>query len=115
MDATLTLNTNANEGGTFVFNLTGIGDFENSLRELAELTVAAFPNPVAEQLNVTMGEGLTNGTARIYNTQGQLIWLEAVPNGIQQVAFKASHLPKGAYLLELRDQERRGALRFVRR
>ncbi|MCI4649121.1 ELWxxDGT repeat protein [Phaeodactylibacter sp.] len=114
LDATLTLNTNANEGGTFVFNLTGIGDMESSVRDLATLSLSAFPNPVRDRLNVTLGEGLYNGTARVYNAQGQLIWTEAVPNGIQQVAFKASQLAKGTYLLELRDGERRGTLRFIK-
>lgn len=114
LDATLTLNTNANEGGTFVFNLTGIGDMESSVRDLATLSLSAFPNPVRDRLNVTLGEGLYNGTARVYNAQGQLIWTEAVPKGIQQVAFKASQLAKGTYLLELRDGERRGTLRFMK-
>ena len=114
LDATLTLNTNANEGGTFVFNLTGIGDMESSVRDLATLSLSAFPNPVSDRLNVTLGEGLANGTARVYNAQGQLIWTEAVPNGIQQVTFKASQLAKGTYLLELRDGERRGTLRFIK-
>jgi hypothetical protein len=114
LDATLTINTNANEGGTFVFNLTGIGDMESSVRDLAQLSVQAFPNPVKDQLHVQMGEGLQNGTARIYNAQGQLIWSEAVPDGVRQVDFQARQLPKGAYLLELRGSERRGTLRFLK-
>lgn len=115
LDATLTLNTNANEDGTFVFNLRGIGDLESSVRELSDLDVTAFPNPVADQLQVNMAKSLTSGTAHIYNAQGQRIWSAAVPNGVRQVNFRAHELPTGQYLLELRDQEHRGTLRFIKK
>ena len=113
-NTTLTVNTNANAGGTFIFNLTGTGDMESSTLNLVELSIEAFPNPVADQLNITLGEGMLNGTARVFNAQGQLVWAAAVPDSVKQINFNAHQLASGTYLLELSDQERRGTLRFIK-
>jgi len=114
LSTTLTINSSANQNGTFVFNLTGEGDLMNSTRQLVPLGVEAFPNPVAGRVHLQLGEGLSNGRALLYNQQGQLIWQQPVPDAVRQIDFGMDELPAGPYYLELRDGERRGTIELMK-
>lgn len=82
----------------------------------AQLDFNLFPNPTATgYINVTFpaaSKGLI--TASIFDLQGRLVSQESIATrGKQTSAIDTSALPRGAYVLQLKDEEKTGSREFV--
>lgn len=64
------------------------------------------PNPVQDQLFVDFGQAI-NSTAslKIYDTQGKLLMVQQVAEGIQQTQVNVAGLPEGVLLVQLENEE----------
>jgi hypothetical protein len=70
-------------------------DLGSGIAENTALQLDVFPNPAADEINVHA----TNGQLQIFNARGQLV--QSVRPGKQPIGI--SHLPKGLYILHLRE------------
>jgi len=98
----------------FLLYLHGRADIEGSVNALEKVHVEAYPNPVRSQLTLELGESFSNGQLSIYYQQGRLIFGEPIPDSARQLEILLSHLPAGAYFLELRDAKRRGTVELLK-
>jgi hypothetical protein len=70
-------------------------DLGSGIAENAVLPLDVFPNPAVDEINIHA----TNGQLQIFNAHGQLV--QSARIGKQPIAI--SHLPKGLYILHLRE------------
>ena len=64
---------------------------------LSKGEVTVWPNPVGDSLSLSLSEG--EGTARMYNAIGQLVYTSAVQKGVNTIDTK--HFAVGVYVLEV--------------
>ncbi len=67
-----------------------------------------YPNPAVDVLNVTNVS--KNATYNIYSTAGQLVSKGAVNDS----KVKVSHLPKGVYIIDVKENETSTKLKFIK-
>lgn len=65
----------------------------------AELGLRIYPNPAQEELNITTTEDISNGTARLLDTQGKL-WKKQLLSG-RNNSMLLEDVVSGIYMLQL--------------
>ena len=97
------------EGETFRLD-TSLTPFTTSTLNAtsADLAVSLFPNPSASEFNVTydVTKALGDVTLRITDATGRTVTTQRMGRNASTLAFGAN-LPKGLYLVELYDDDRR--------
>lgn len=63
-----------------------------------------FPNPVSNELNITMPTPLQHGQLKIWNAKGQLVQRSTI-YGNRVISLPIKHLPKGVYTVEVSDEK----------
>lgn len=62
-----------------------------------------FPNPVSNELNITMQTPLQHGQLKIWNANGQLVGRSMI-YGNRNINIPVKHLSKGIYTVEISDE-----------
>lgn len=90
-----------------------------SLADLSrEATLTVAPNPVADQLNLSVASQLTGPyTAKLFDATGRQ-WLTqrvTLTGGTDRFSFPAGDVPTGVYFLQLTNGQRATTMRVVKR
>ena len=98
-------------------NLTNAEHFANSL-STPEGSLDLYPNPVSGVLTVTFDSQEFTEAAdfHIYSIHGVLVHAQkfGLDNRAGRIQYNASDLVPGMYIVQIRDQDRRYALKFVK-
>lgn len=105
--------------GTYFYQLTAIG--YNSIEYnrkgsvlLLRNSSEAYPNPVEDNLKVTMHDDLAGPlTAFFYSVYGQIVHSETVPDA-NKIEIDISHLRSGIYILKITDGKRNYYNRIIK-
>lgn len=92
-----------------IFVTPGIGTEERTLSQLE-----AYPNPVNENLFIKMDINPLVEEAGIYSLQGQLVKAVELQNLSDQQRINTASLPKGAYILQIKNGNTARQIRFLK-
>lgn len=73
--------------------------------------ISIYPNPVADNLNISGINGET--TARIYSINGQLMHTSILINSVSEI--NVSELPGGLYVIKVETDAETTVKRFIKR
>ncbi|MBR4637706.1 MAG: T9SS type A sorting domain-containing protein, partial [Bacteroidales bacterium] len=81
---------------------------------LTENDVVVYPNPVADQLTVTLRtDAFRVSDMAVYDLNGKLVMAQSVEDN--QISVNASRLATGSYFLRLSDGKNSVTTKFVKR
>jgi len=74
--------------------------------------LAVYPNPVQQEMVVTVGGTVNNGTINILDMTGKLLKAQTANNNT--VKLNVSELPAGMYIVQYTDDNRREQVKFTK-
>lgn len=92
------LNIGQTTGTPSVCNLSGVPDLYE------ENGISVYPNPTIDRITIIAGEPFHNSSINLYNILGQKVSYEDNQNG-NQIIVDASGLPRGTYILEIKQKD----------
>lgn len=86
----------------------------NSIQENAlQVNMQLFPNPVKEQVTVTLQQKVNDATIRILNVTGQIVMEKSKLTG-DHFMLPTGELAAGAYLIELTENEKTARMKLIK-
>lgn len=83
----------------------------NELKQLAELTFSAYPNPTTSLVNLKIADNNSAFEIKVYNQAGQLLMNQMANSNQQLLDF--SRLDKGLYIVQILTKEAVGIKRII--
>lgn len=87
---------------------TAIEDIENN-----SINLSLYPNPVVNTLNVDFAEIKHNTIIQIYNTNGQIVYMNKVEN-TKKVKINTQDFSKGLYIMKVIDNGKVNSVKFIK-
>lgn len=84
----------------------------NSISKNAGITV--YPNPVRDELNLSMNDIVEKGVVSIYNMKGEVV-LETAFTKKRNRLIKTQQLPEGLYIIKLYDGTTNQVVKFIKK
>ncbi|REE00134.1 polysaccharide lyase family 7 protein [Marinoscillum furvescens] len=92
-----------------------MGRLETESLEPQALSINAFPNPFAEQLNIQIaGENTKPALLRIYSMDGKLAYSKSITPSQDGVNITTDHLKSGMYLIHLQQGVKKASFRILK-
>jgi hypothetical protein len=103
------VDSNGCSAASFPYTITNVGLSAYS----GGFQIKAFPNPVSGQLTVMFSEE-TQGTIRISNAMGQMIWQTEVKQNSKQMLIDVGHFSPGLYFMQFGNSQTHQSKKFIK-
>jgi hypothetical protein len=99
---------------TVTQDITFTANFEvgTGITEIATSTIAIYPNPAADHINIVLPEDATQAVFTLYDMQGKVLIRRAVNN---QDAIKVSNLASGVYIYNIKTETQNYTSKLIRK
>lgn len=89
--------------------------FGGDVIEIEKLNVKIYPNPVTEKLHISAQQLEDNYlTVHIFNTMGICVYSENITGMEYDYEFNLKHLPKGIYMVELKNSKKYNTQKIIK-
>src|SRR5690606_35179242 len=97
--------TLTNDSQNFALVVTGIDAPMGTSDLNLEDAVSIYPNPVVEQLNIKLGQKLTNANVKVFNQMGQIAFEKDFNELKNTESIDLKSIPAGVYMVYIKSDQ----------
>ncbi len=112
--ASLVINNDDTNEGTYTVNLTGTGTTATGINEALNASTKLSPNPCTENITLDLGTTVSgNVEVKVKNMLGEEVQSFSV-NGGSEISIQLSNVPVGVYILEITTEQGNVVKRIIK-